>query len=75
MHLYKSPAFQRLEPASWGKLALLDSSPLLSLQNVPFSFFFFFGLLRHLSNRAVNTDSVFVQSFKLLRLKVHDNKC
>lgn len=30
-------------------------------------------LLHHLSNGAVNTDSVFVQSFKLLRLKVHDN--
>lgn len=35
----KVPAFQRPEPASRGKLALLDSSPLLSLQNVPFSFF------------------------------------
>lgn len=35
----KVPAFQRPEPASLGKLALLDSSPLLSLQNVPFSFF------------------------------------
>lgn len=31
------PAFQRPELASPGKLALLDSSPLLSLQNVPFS--------------------------------------
>lgn len=35
----KVPAFQRPKPASLGKLVLLDSSPLLSLQNVPFSFF------------------------------------
>lgn len=35
----KVSAFQRPKPASLGKLALLDSSPLLSLQNVPFSFF------------------------------------
>ena len=33
----KVPPFQRPEPASPGKLALLDSSPLLSLQNVPFN--------------------------------------
>lgn len=39
VHLYKSACFSEARTSKSGKISTLDSSPLLSLQNVPFSFF------------------------------------